>query len=265
MDKSYVLGRNKTVFETAEFPQIASDGKVGVLFQGNIESTLVAAIAKELYGIDRVVFMLVTSEKILSYKDDEDKLNILKKTFQDGMERIGGIHKLELDSDAFNEHQSMNATVKKILLDRYQGKLKFVLSGHSKLHEDSMDFLKNCGWDQGNITKEKLKSRLEQDKKKYPDLYEHVCENNNRFFGVSKNIGFEQIEEDFYTNVRPFRKLLKHEIIDLYEEAGFLSHLYKTSSCDVDVGNCGICSGCTNRKLSYKKSLVTDLTKYTFN
>jgi len=265
MSKSYVLGKNKTRFEMTEFPQLLSDEKIGILYQGDIESTLLALVAKKIYGIDRVVFMLITSEKVLSYKENEDKLNILKTTFQQGVERLQGVHTLEINDSLFKKNQSMTAIVKKILLDRYQGKLKFVLSGHNKIHEDSMAFLKSCGWDQGKVTDDKLKPILEKNADKYPELYKHVFIQNSKIFGVSRNVGFEQIEEDFYTNVRPFRNLMQYEIIDLFEELGFLSDLYKTSSCDVDIGNCGICSGCVRRMSAFKNSSITDLTKYTVN
>jgi len=265
MNNKYVLGKNKTVFETAEFPQLAADEKIGILFQGGIESTLLALIAKELYGIDRVVFILIAFDEFLLYKKDEDKLNILKTTFQKGVEILGGKHTLEIGNEVFKKTQSMTAVVKKILLERYQGKLKFVLSGHTKLHEESMTFLNTCGWSQGKITDDKLKPLLEKNADKYPELYQHVIENNGKIFGVSKYIGFEHINEDFYTNVRPFRNLMPNEIIDLYDDTNFISYLYKTSSCDVDVGNCGICSGCVKRKRAFRNSSVTDLTKYSFN
>lgn len=264
MDKKYVLGKNKTVFETAEFPQIASDEKIGILFQGDIESTLLAVIAKELYGIDRVVFILIAFDEFLLYKNDEDKLNILKETFKQNVERLGGKHTLVLGSEVYKRNKNITLEIKKILLDKYQGKLKFVLSGYNKLHEQSMSMLKHCGWDRGIITDDKLKPWLEKNREHYLELYKHVVEHNGKIFGVSKYIGFEQIEADFYTNVRPFRNLTQSDIIDLYDKINALTELYHSSSCDVDVGNCGICSSCQRRKRSFRNSSVTDLTKYTF-
>jgi len=264
MDDKYVLGKNKTVFETAEFPQLAADEKLGILFQGDIESTLLAVIAKKLYGIDRIVFILIAFDEFLFYKKDEDKLNVLKETFNKGVEHLGGTHTLILDSEIYKKNKNITAEVKKILFNKYQGKLKFVLSGYNKIHEQSMSMLKTCGWDRGKITDDKLKPWLEKNHEQYPELYKHVFEHNGKIFGVSKYIGFEQIETDFYTNVRPFRNLTSSEVIDLYEKINALTDLYRSSSCDVDVGNCGICGGCQKRKRAFRNSSVTDLTKYTF-
>ena len=267
MDKSYVLGRNRTVFETAEFPQIASDEKVGIIFEGDIESTLLVVIAKKLYGADRMVLI---NDKVIGFdgelfnKRDEDKLDIVKKTFELGVERLGGVHTLTVDSKIYKRNKNATREFNKLLFEKYQGKLKFVLSGYNKIHEESVSMLKHCGWDRGLITDDKLKAWLEHNREQYPELYEHVFEHGGRIFGVSRYVGFEQIESDFNLSVRPFRNLTTSHVIDLYEQLGALNELYQSSSCDVDLGNCGICSGCHRRKLAFENSSVTDLTKYTF-
>ena len=111
MNESYVLGKNKTVFEIAEFPQIAADEKVGIIFEGDIESTLLVIIAKKLYGVDRVVFVndkLIAFDGPLSYEKDADKLDIVKKTFEDGVKRLGAVHTLTVDPDTYKKNT--NAT-----------------------------------------------------------------------------------------------------------------------------------------------------------
>lgn len=267
MDDRYVLGKNKTVFETAEFPQIASDEKIGIIFEGDIESTLLVVIAKKLYGLDRIVFIndrLIEFDERLFFKNDEDKLDIVKKTFEQSVERLGAIHTLTIDPNLYKRNRNATREFKKILVEKYQSKLKFVLSGYNKIHEQSMSMLKACGWDRGMITNDKLNDWLEKNSNRYPELYRYVFEQQGKIFGVSKYIGFEQIETDFNLSVRPFRNLITSEVIDLYEKIDALSELYRSSSCDVDVGNCGICSSCHKRKLAFRNSSVTDLTKYTF-
>ena len=240
MNDSYVLGRNKTKFEIAEFPKIGSNEKIGILFQGGIESTLLALIAKEIYGIANVVFILITADAVLGYKNDSNKLDILLRTFKDSVDDMGGTHTVELGDDALDRYNLSNSALKKIV-SKYGSKIKFVLAGYSKVHD------------------------LVQNAKKYPELYKHVKKQNGKIFGVSKHIGFEQISTDYHTNVRPFRNLNLSEIIDLYGKLNLISYLYKTSSCDVDLGNCGICDNCHRRKSAFKDSSVSDLTKYTFN
>ena len=98
MNKSYVLGKNKTPFNLDEFPKIASGEKVGILFTGDIETTLIALIAKELYGIDNVVFVLIAFEEFLQFKNDEDKLNFLKEYFDQAVKKLGGTHQYILSN-----------------------------------------------------------------------------------------------------------------------------------------------------------------------
>jgi hypothetical protein len=268
MNESYVLKRNKTVFETAEFPQIAADEKIGIIFEGDIESTLLVIIAKKLYGVDRVVFIndrLIAFDGTLSTSKDENKLDIVKKTFEQGVKRLGGIHTLTVDSKIYKKNRNATRAFTKLLVEKYQGKLKFVLSGYNKIHEQSLSMLRACGWDRGALTNGELKSWIEKNADLYPELFEYVCEQNGKIFGVNKYISFEQIEADFNLCVRPFRNLTTSDVIDLYEQLGAKTELYESSSCDVDLGNCGICSDCHKRKLAFRNSSVADLTKYTFN
>ena len=69
MDSSYTLGKNKKLFELAEFPAINPGDKVGILYTGGIKSSLVARIAKEIYGIDNIVFLLITMEQFSNFKN----------------------------------------------------------------------------------------------------------------------------------------------------------------------------------------------------
>ncbi len=268
MNESYILGKNKTVFETAEFPQIAADEKVGIMFEGDIESTLLVIIAKKLYGVDRVVLVndkLIAFDGSLSYEKDTDKLDIVKKTFEDGVKRLGGVHTLTVDPGTYKKNTNAMGEFKKLLVKKYQNKLRFMLSGYNKIHEQSVSMVKACGWDRGTITRGELKPWLEKNADRYPELFKYVFEQNGQIFGVSKHFGFEQLEVDFNLCVRPFRNLTTSDVINLYKQLDAVAELYQSSSCDVDIGNCGVCNDCLKRKLAFKNSSVTDLTKYTFN
>lgn len=263
MNKSYVLGKNKTPFNLEEFPKIVAGEKVGILFTGDIETTLIALMAKELYGMDNVVFILIAFEEFLQFKNDEDKLNFLKEYFDQTVKKLGGTHQYIL-SNTVKKNRNMTVEAKRLILQKYP-QMKFVLSGHNKIHEQCMTMLKDSKWGEGKITNDRLKPYLETNKNKYPELYNYVFKQQGKLFGVSKYIGFEQYEIDYETNVRPFKKLTQPEIIDLYNALGYISQLYQTSSCDVSMGNCGICESCTRRKAVFKDSTVTDLTNYSFN
>jgi hypothetical protein len=158
----------------------------------------------------------------------------------------------------------MTVEAKRLILQQYP-QLKFILSGHNKIHEQCMTMLKDSKWNEGKITNDKLELYLETNKNKYLELYNYVFKQQGKLFGVSKYIGFEQYEIDYETNTRPFKKLTQSEIIDLYDALGYTSQLYQTSSCDVSMGNCGICESCARRKAVFKDSTVSDLTNYSVN
>lgn len=267
MDKSYVLGKNRTVFETAEFPQIDKDEKVAVIFEGDIESTLIAIIAKKLYGIDRVVFI---NDRLIAFdgtmgKSDAHKLDICHNTFNQGVERLGAVHTLKVDTAIYKKNGNPTLEFKKLVVQKYNDKVKFVLSGHNKIHEQSIMMLKACGYDRDKITNDKLEPWLEANKDRYSELHEYVFKQNGYIYGVNQYVGFEAILEDFYMCVRPFRNLTTSDVINLYQKLDATYELYRSSSCDVDLGNCGICSNCIKRRYAFSNSSVVDLTKYTFN
>lgn len=71
MDNSYKLGKNKKLFELAEFPAINSGDKIGILYTGGIKSSLVASIAKKIYGIDNIVFLLISMDQSSNFGNDK--------------------------------------------------------------------------------------------------------------------------------------------------------------------------------------------------
>ena len=59
MDSSYKLGKKKKLFELAEFPIINKGDKVVILFTGGVKSYLAAYIAKQMYGIENVICIII--------------------------------------------------------------------------------------------------------------------------------------------------------------------------------------------------------------
>ncbi len=268
MKESYKLGRTKTLFETAEFPTIAADEKIGIIFDGDIESTLLVIIAGKLYGMDRVVLI---NDKSMSYdgklfpsRKNQHRLEVVKTTFEQGFRQLSGVHRLDVPTEIFVANRDATNTFVKLLAKKYNGKLKFVLSGWNKIHEQSILMLKNCGWDRGKITRGDLLPWLEKNAHLYPELHKYVFEQSGRIFGVNKNVGFEQCENDLNLYVRPFRNLTTSDVIELYKQLNCDSQLYNTSGCDNEINNCGLCENCLRRKLAFRNSSVVDLTKYTF-
>jgi hypothetical protein len=209
---------------------------------------------------------LIAFDGTLAYEKDTDKLDIVKKTFEDGVKRLGGVHILTVeDPTIYKKNTNATGEFRKLLVKKYQNKLKFILSGHNKIHEQSVSMIKACGWDCGRITRGELKPWLEKNADRYPELFKYVFEQNGQIFGVTKQFGFERIEADYNLFVRPFRNLTTSDVINLYKQLDSVAELYQSSSCAVDIGNCGVCNDCLKRKLAFKNSSVIDLTKYTFN
>lgn len=269
MNESYVLGRNKTVFETAEFPQITADEKIGIMFDADIESTLLAIIAEKLYGADRVVFIndqaMGYDGKIYKERKDLARLNIINSTIEEAIKKLGSTQILNVETEIYMANRNATDALAKLLVKKYNNKLRFVLSGWNKIHEQSISMLKSSGWTRGMITNGQLKPWLIKNAAHYPELHKYVFEQYGGIFGVNKNVAFEQYEADFNLCVRPFRNLTTSDVIDLYDQLGAVTQLYQSSSCKIDLGNCGTCDNCHQRKSAFKDSMVIDLTKYTLN
>jgi hypothetical protein len=266
MDSSYTLGKNKKLFELAEFPAINPGDKVGILYTGGIKSSLVARIAKEIYGIDNIVFLLITMEQFSNFKNNKKKLACTKRNFENGIKRIEGKHTLDINNKMFSRHEPTASYAIKKLLSKFNT-LKYVFSGHSNIHEESINMLTDAGWEQGLVTKGQLPEYLKNNSKKYKELSYYVENLGCPIYFTSDAESFEFIKNDYLGNVRPLRNLEFHEIMELYNKIDTKNELKETTSCDANENDihCGKCKNCVQRKYAFSKSGVKDSTKYSFN
>lgn len=266
MNSSYKLGKNKKLFELAEFPAINAGDKIGILFTGGIKSSLVASIAKQIYGIDNIVLLFISMDQSSNFGNDKEKLACATKNFEDGVKRLGGKHTFEFDNTCFTPHQPTFSYATKKLLAKFKT-IKYVISGHSNIHEEAIDMLTESGWGKGLITRGQLPEYLKNNSKKYKELNYYVENLRCPIYFTSSVESFEIVKKDYSDNVRPLRHLEFVEIVELYNKMNLLGELQLTTSCDrhEDNKHCGKCKNCLQRKYVFSQAKTTDFTNYSFN
>ena len=265
MDESYKVGKNKKLFELAEFPAINTGEKVGIMFTGGIKSSLVASIAKKIYGIDNIVFLLISMDQFFNFGKDKEKLACARKNFEDGVNRLGGKHTFEFDNTCFSSYNPTSYATKK-LLSKFKT-IKYIFSGYSNIHEEAINMLTECGWGKGLITRGQLPVYLKNNSKKYKELSYYVEHLGCPIHFTTSFESFEITKEEYFMNVRPLRHLEFVEIVDLYNKMNLLGELQLTTSCDKQENNkhCGKCKNCLQRKYVFSQAKIIDLTNYSFN
>lgn len=264
MDSSYKL-KNKKIFELAEFPQINAEDKIAVLFSGGIKSTLVALIAKKLYGIEKVIFGFISMDAFGNFKNNSKKL-YSKKNYEDGFKKLGGLHKFEIGNESFTVHKQMHQLHSRKILNRFPS-VKYSIAGYSKIHEETMEMLVESGWGKGLITKSQLPAYVKANSKKYETLNYAIESFNLPIPFTNSMVEFNELHRSFYSMVRPFRNLDDAEIIQLYNKMDLTNELYQTKSCDISENedHCGNCRNCQERKKAFSQAKIRDITKYSFN
>lgn len=264
MDNSYKFKNNK-VFELAEFPQIKIGEKVVILFTGGIKSTLIALIAKKLYGIENIIFGFISMNVFGDFVDNPERVSINKKNYDDAVQRLGGIHKFELSDSDYTPHKNLHELHQKKILARFPT-LKYTIGGWSKLHEESIEMLNESGYGKGLISKPQLNKYIKDNSNKYQTLNYEIETFLQPIPFTNKYLDLDTCTKTFYHNVRPFRHLDDKEIIELYNKMDLLNELHQTKSCEKSNNlNCGNCRNCFKRKDAFSKAKVTDLTNYSLN
>ena len=267
MDSSYKLGKKKKLFELAEFPIINKRDKVVILFTGGVKSYLAAYIAKQMYGIENVIFGFISMDAFGNFKNGSEKLEISKKNYNDGFKRLGGIHKFEINNNGFTTHKQMHQLHNKNILDKFPS-VKYCISGYNKMYEETMKMLIESGWEKGHITKHQLTGYIKNNSVKYETLNNKIETFEQPIPFTNSQVGFNELQTSFYAMVRPFHQLEDHEIIELYDRMNLLHDLYQAKSCEISKKvdeHCGNCRNCLQRKDAFFQANIRDITKYSFN
>ena len=261
MQNSYVLGKDKKIFDFSMFPQIDVGEQIGILYTGGIKSHLLALIAKELYGIENIIFVLETDTG-----NNSKDLNSLKNNFNNGISILNGIHVFQTGDNNYDNNELFYGSFVDSILARYPN-IKYLLSGYDIFIEQTMQLLENSGWSKGLKTREELIKYLKQNQNNFPVVHRNHTESNVGIPMIHRKDVY--LESYIFLNniARPFKNLDLYEIIEMYDENNLLPQLSQTISCKKSVGNthCGKCKNCLQRKNAFSLARVPDLTKYSLN
>jgi len=265
MNKSYVLKPTNFNFVIdAHFPN--AKNKVGVFLSGGLESTLVSLIAFEKYGKENVICFY--SDNIFSNNNED-----LNKYIATNLSRSAKLlniqpEYLEFDYDfhVTDRKASVEANIQKV---REKYNVDFTLWGFTKLFFEVEPFK------QDGLTVDKVVEMAFADPKRFKHTIEEFHLDTREYDKYLLDI---DIPADVYPLLRgesdfilsPFKELNKCEVIDFYDQLGFLDKAYETSSCILDSitkngKHCGECFNCQQRYDAFRilnKPGVTDNTPY---
>lgn len=263
MDQIVNLSSGKTFDISKEFPQIDAGDKIAIMFTGGVESYLVAHIAKHLYGIDNIVFVIILADQYSNFSSNPDKMEKVKKDFYGGVEKIGGLHTHEIHESAFSGHDFVYNLILKDVKEKFPS-IKHILSGYNNIHRESMVMLMDCDWDKGKFTIDDANEFFNSHKDSYPELKRFMEEMKGNLYFLNGVVGFEQAIYYFYKVIKPLDKFTNIEVVEIYKNLSILNRLFDTTSCNrsTSVQNCGICKSCLVRKDAIEKNNIVDLTVY---
>lgn len=262
MNNTYNLSSGKTFSISDAYPQIDQDEKIGILFTGGVESYLVAHIAKELYGIDKIVFILITEGKFSNYSNNTQKLDKVKAIFYKNVAQLGGVHTQEIDQ-LYASNEFMYDYAKRIVKEKYPS-VNRLLAGYGLLHQDQIQMLMDCEWDKGRTTNDGAVEFYKQNKNKYPELKIFIDECKGDLLYINEYYGFENVKYFFNNCICPFINFGKADVVELYKQMELMNELFLTVSCNnsISKGHCGVCKRCLFRKYGMRSNNIQDITVY---
>lgn len=262
MNNTFNLSTGKIFSILKSYPQINPGDKVGIMFTGGVESYLIARIAKELYGVDNIVFILITDSKFSGYAENIQKFNKIKENFYKNVKLLGGIHTHEVDN-LYSDPNFLYENLKKSVNEIHPS-IAHIIAGYSLLHKEQLQLLLDCEWDKGAITRDDVVEFYNNNKNQYPELKTFIDECEGVIFYINDHYGFENIQYFFYKSLCPFIELTKVEVIELYIQMELVDELFLTTSCSNNTteGHCGFCKRCLFRKYRIQSNNIDDLTSY---
>jgi len=254
-------------------PTIKNDEYVGLYFTGGIESTLVAQMLFDKYGVDRVVLVIISTEYYGSFKRKEDKRTRVIHDFELRSKEIGAKHTIFITTEDIDMQDEIYGTrfvnpLVKAKITKQIGKCKKVFSGFSNVQKEMMQILHDCDYSNRSMTNKEVHDWLEADNRldDYPDMKQYLQDLNGDLMFVNNPAGFSHINEYYSNAVKPLDDLRLPEIIDLYNKYDLADILSETISCNIGDfrghDQCGICKSCRQRKSGFEEAGVEDPTNY---
>lgn len=257
-----ILKPSNTIYNIEDhFP--SATGKVGVALSGGLESTLIALIALDLYGIDKVVLLYSDNMFTQSSVDGNQNVLVNVKNAEKILKRP--VNYVPIDIKLHTEDKMASAQNINQYLKNTFG-VEFVFWGFTKLFFDVAEFKEDMSSSHNTILEKCYSNPV-----KYQSIIEEFHLPTGLFSSYIKDL---DIPGNVYPMLRvndkikrPFDILNKSEVVDLYRQLGYLDIAYKTHSCVADnIRNdhthCGMCFNCQQRYDAFAKLGLEDKTKY---
>lgn len=256
-------------------PELDDNKKVLILYSGGINSTLLAKLAIDKYGVDNVVavFNGLTFVRKIDEGESVTKnttvLNNRIASFNTGCEALGIENKIILD-----EHSKFDSGIDNVITDR--GRINYidaflniasnegfdcqhVFIGYEKLDFELKELMEvdiNDGVLQ-NLQPEEVQEELDAHSENYPEVILHnVMDNFNDWF---ESNAFYRLDAAQYNNTEglnsctPLRNLTKKEIVQIYHDLNLDDLLNGTISCHGGPdypAPCNDCKNCQQREIA---------------
>lgn len=254
-------------------PRIKKDEYVGLYFTGGIESTLVAQMLFDKYGVDKVVLIIISSGYYGSFRRKESKKVRVIHDFELRSKEIGAKHTISITSEDFDMQDEYYGTryinpLVKAKITKNIGNCNNVFSGFSNVQKEMMQILHDCDYANRSMTNAEVHKWLEEDNRidNYPDMKQYLQDQNGDLMFVNNLAGFSYINEYYSNTIKPLNDLRLPEIIDLYSKYKLEDMLSDTISCNMgDMkghDQCGVCKSCQQRKAGFEEAGVEDPTSY---
>ena len=244
--------------------------KIGVAVSGGLESTLIAKIALEIYGRDRVVLLYSDNMFSSNTKEINESIEVNVKN----LKNIFGFEPVYLDIDSALHFKDIFSSIEKIyqdLFDKHQ--VDITLWGFTKLFFDVAEFKEDLSATHDDVVKICF-----ADPKKYYSVIEGFHLDTGLYTKYVKDLDIPDVvykmlryeDQNKKRLLRPFEVLDKPEVVDLYRQLGILDLAHKTHSCITETVfkynlHCGRCFNCQQRYDAFATLGIPDLTNYNSN
>jgi 7-cyano-7-deazaguanine synthase in queuosine biosynthesis len=264
----YVLKPRDRVFDTElQFPDIGEDEVVGVSFSGGMESTLIAKLAIDFYGVDRV--KLLVFDNIFS-RDVPVQIETVVANCERSAMAIGydptKLHRMTFDSELHQTDRIASLTnVKDYILEQYPN-LAHLYFGFTNVFFDVEPLNSSM------YTIEDMRAIIESDREKFERVIDEFHTDYSDFYmSLLQGMNIKSETYEFLSTTEkvmtPFDNLDKGEIVDLYYQLGLEDLLEQTWSCTTYAvlgheKHCGDCFNCQQRYDGYRHAGKEDPTDY---
>lgn len=245
-------------------PDIQDDQMVIIPFTGGMDSYLCALLAKQKYGIDKIIFLYVPIYSKLA--ENDDKRQRVESDFFRGIERIGGKNHCIMYKTDISPYKDFATNVLEVVIRKFKVPKYLILFSYGKAQLQNYELLKDCGWSKGLMTRDEVLTFFQNHKTDYPELDTYI----NTYGGWLFFMGapWEDIDSIFSYSTFPFYDLTSSDIAKTYDKLGYVNDLFSTISCNQSYANsdvvhhCGKCKNCNERRDSIRKAGIEDKTVY---